>query len=796
MECLALIAVLVVIASPILLFAILSQIGAVKEDVRIIKTTLQAAGERTKRRRTAATGSESDASTQVLPPAEPERREPDSPTGVAEPPTPSPRTTRPAPVSELPPRRPVLPPAVNVAAATPASDVPVQRESPRSPPKGKSASQSQDELESLIGKTWMVRIGAVVLVLGLGFLYQWSVEHGYITPAHRVLTGTIAGLALWGLGLRHQRVGYTALSQGFLGGGSAVLYLTAFAADSMFGLIPDAASFSAMVAITAITVFFALRASAMPLAVLAQIGGYLAPVLVGQPETSPHVLYGYLFVLNSGLLFAATSRGWTLVERLSWAGTALLFAARYLDGVTPWTAFAWATTFAAQFHLFLIVPNWRHRRPFAMHQLVPLATNAATWLLVCWRSLGRDEILGLTVLAVGLTHLALGYRWRRRCAQDKNGSDVITTTGGLLIFACIPLMLDANFLTIGWAVQGAALVVIAARNQHRSTGVAGVVALAAAALRILTVHLPWAPHTGFLGPFPERGMLFLNPDFLTSLCVMGAVTVAAWPSRGLRGPLLLVTLFGTIATTAIEAGVGLARVHGVGPTTTALAGIMWSVHFAVALLACVAIANRARYAPALATALPVALAAVTLIGVNMHVLQDVPGLLFLNTRFIFTLTVPILFAVSALAVRGTTCVDKDEERRIRRGLTIAALGMSFLLLSVEVAGYFGRLANSQVVQAALSVTWTAYAAILLVAGIIVRRSPIRLAGLIMLGLTLCKVTIIDLAELQEVYRIVSFIALGLVLMGGAWLYHRFDSRMFGDSLRRLTKDSEDAKSSA
>ena len=727
METLGVIAVLVVIATPVMLIILLSQVGSIRRELQLLKSTVTGAGARRREQRDRSARAAHLGEWTAAPSAEDHVTPEDliaPKTSLLPPPLPGGASTAmeiamgtSLPVdSGLPSRHPR--PRSTASRATPLTKTP------------KGAAQAQDELESLIGKTWLVRIGAVVLVLGLGFLYRWSEENGILPPEARVLMGTVAGLALWGLGTRFAKKShYAPLTQGFLGGGSAVLFLSAFAADAQFQLIPSPVAFGVMVGITAVTVMFALRQSAVPLAVLAQIGGYLTPLLCGDPDAGPHQLFGYLLILNAGLLFAATSRKWVLVERLAWIGTALLFGLAYVQGLDPWTACGWATAFVALFHGFLIVPNWRRREAFGVHQLTALGVNAASWLVICWQALGKEELLGLTTFAFGLAHVAFAQAWRNRISDHQNGRDVITGVGSLLMFAAVPIMIGAHGLTIGWALQGAVLVIGAGRTNHGFLAAAGSIAFAAAAVRIAAVHIPLAGGVGFLSMFPERGDLFLNPDYLTSLSVMAAAGIAASAGGRFRAPLILGTMLGTLAITAVETGIGVARMRGVvDGTTIATGSVLWSAYASVGMLGAVMLGRRMRHLVSLATAFPLGLAALALLVTNMHILQDAPGLLFLNPHFLLMASVPVLFAVASGGIRGSGVLGAQEENRARRSLALVALTLPLGLLSVEVAGFFEREQGRQFVNAALSVTWTAYAAILLGSGMLRKMAALRRAG--------------------------------------------------------------------
>jgi uncharacterized membrane protein len=93
------------------------------------------------------------------------------------------------------------------------------------------------------------------------------------------------------------------------------------------------------------------------------------------------------------------------------------------------------------------------------------------------------------------------------------------------------------------------------------------------------------------------------------------------------------------------------------------------------------------------------------------------------------------------------------------------------VLVVEVAG-----AEPDVVQQhsqlALSAFWAALGFVSLVAGLLRDRRPWRLGGLTLLGLAVGKVFVVDLAALASLWRVASFLLLGLLLLAGAFAYQR------------------------
>jgi uncharacterized membrane protein len=106
-----------------------------------------------------------------------------------------------------------------------------------------------------------------------------------------------------------------------------------------------------------------------------------------------------------------------------------------------------------------------------------------------------------------------------------------------------------------------------------------------------------------------------------------------------------------------------------------------------------------------------------------------------------------------------------------RCLSGAAGVVLLFALSVDWTRYQGRGAP-WTTQVGLSVLWTLYAALALGWGFVRARPPVRYAALALLGFTVLKVFLVDLAAVRTVYRILSFMVLGVVLLGVSLLYQK------------------------
>jgi uncharacterized membrane protein len=132
---------------------------------------------------------------------------------------------------------------------------------------------------------------------------------------------------------------------------------------------------------------------------------------------------------------------------------------------------------------------------------------------------------------------------------------------------------------------------------------------------------------------------------------------------------------------------------------------------------------------------------------------------------------------------------------VRQIVTVGANVLALVALSAQAAGYYeariagewihsgvaaelngfeGRRNLELAKQLSLSVLWALYACGLFVAGR--GNRLLRVMGLVLLSLTTLKVFLVDLSALERVYRIISFIMLGAILLIVSYFYQRRHQR--------------------
>lgn len=360
------------------------------------------------------------------------------------------------------------------------------------------------------GENLVVRVGALVLLVGVVLLLKLASQYIEVSMPVRMALVALGGLVITAIGYRTtaKKRSYGLTLQGV---GFAVIYLTVFASFKLYGLLPSTLTFGVLALLAGLTVMFSVWQNALPLAVLAFGGAFFAPILVSRPDGSVVMLFSYYLLLNIAVAVIAHYRTWKLLNALSLAvtfGLAYVWGFRAFSGNSAgagWLSLRWQLLGLLVGHmaLYLFIAVRYSQQVVSYNQtLLQMNRGVAKRPII---SIDSGLLFGTALLGFGLMasllndlpyhlafassalsaiYLSLGL-WllkhhRRSIASDRQANNQFDNSFELLIEASlalgcgflalvIPLALSAKWISIGWAVQGAALVWLGARTQRRWT---------------------------------------------------------------------------------------------------------------------------------------------------------------------------------------------------------------------------------------------------------------------------------------------------------------------------------------
>ncbi|WP_169791450.1 DUF2339 domain-containing protein [Sandaracinus amylolyticus] len=278
-----------------------------------------------------------------------------------------------------------------------------------SPPS--PASEPTGSWERWIGVRGAAAAGAIVLVIAGLSLFQYSIEHGWITPALRVALAGLVGLGCVVASEWPLRVRFPALSGWIAGAGVAILYLASWAASALYGLVPLGISGALMVVVTVACVVLSARRSSLPIALLGLSGGFLTPLALSTGADRPIPLFAYLLVLDAGLLVLAYRKRWPGLALLSFVATALYQLLWFFASMGDATVLVGVTVVVAFTALFVLAPTARDEGETKRDGWTVLLRACAVlhpFLLVLAFARLTSEPLALGATAALLVVLAIG----------------------------------------------------------------------------------------------------------------------------------------------------------------------------------------------------------------------------------------------------------------------------------------------------------------------------------------------------------------------------------------------------
>jgi type II secretory pathway pseudopilin PulG len=223
-----------------------------------------------------------------------------------------------APRPIIPPQRPiaVVPPLIS---ATPAPTRPA--------PAAPRPTAPAINWEQFMGVKLFAWIGGLAFFLFIAFAIKYSFDHNLVSPELRMAFGFLTGLALLvGGAWLHRRKQYTVGAQTLCATGVVILYAVTFACRSIyhFEFVGPMPTFLLMALITTTAFLLAVRLDAMVVAILGMLGGFLTPVLLSTGQDNPPGLFGYIAILDAGLIVVALNRRWHFLTALGAIGTVLM----------------------------------------------------------------------------------------------------------------------------------------------------------------------------------------------------------------------------------------------------------------------------------------------------------------------------------------------------------------------------------------------------------------------------------------------------------------------------------------
>ncbi|MBX2991701.1 MAG: DUF2339 domain-containing protein [Bacteroidetes bacterium] len=717
-------------------------------------------------------------------------------------------TTKPPPVPlhVRQPQPPVVPAQEPSESIPPRISEPIFQSSAR---QIRKEGRTSKEWEALIGGKVLNRIGALALIIGVGFFLKYAFDNNWISESVRVLMGAMAGGGLLFFAMRMHKKGFEVFSQGLVGAGVSILYLSVYAAYNFYHLVPQVVAFVLMAIVTMVTLWQSLKYDSLAVALLGWAGGFLTPFMLSAGAGNEIGLFTYIALLTAGLLSIVISKEkWIVIEPLTMAGTYFIYFL-WFDSVfkpellTP--AVFFLTLFWILFLGFEAFRNLNKNEAWSALRHILAVVNGVLYYIGMYHLLEPDyhAWMGLTTFLIALPYFGLFLILKNGGEATQDLLDRYVLGAIVLVFSATAIQFSGFMTVILWSLEVLIVVYAGTKSGMKSLWAAAVVLFSITMFKLFLsdgsfTHIPLEE---FRLLFTMRAAAFLALG--AALFVASEIfrkreeSLARRIGSGLSYAWCVV-FFVFLSSETINLFdrwmlyvEGAARESLLFKEDLTLA-LVWTAYSII--LTWFGFRRSSR---------PVLHA-----GIGLMVLGLAAGLfrslwfepiewfsLLFNVR-VFVLCLLLVGAIVQQRLWKSGSKEGNWTRTVAAifGLTIVALVL--VLLTSETRDFFqkeirvlqlqmgdnwtkdfeAQLSNLRNMQSlSLSGVWLVYSVILMVVGIWKRYRNLRLVAIGLFGVAILKIFIYDLSFLQTLYRIFSFIGLGVILLGVSYLYQKYKS---------------------
>jgi len=641
-----------------------------------------------------------------------------------------------------------------------------------------------ENLEFKFGSKIFTAVGAVAVIFAIGFFLRYAFENGLINEIARIVLGLFGGAVLLLVG-ELTRKKFPSYGQVVTGSGLGVLYLSLYAAFSLYHIIGQPAAFIAMIIVTAIGILLSLRYDSMTLACFSQFGGLITPLLLSAGENTPHVLFIYLAVLNIGAGFISSKKLWRALILESFVGTTCLYYMWFFSSYDP-TQFAIAEFYSSLFFFIFLaisfIQNSGRESVQDFFDLVLTTANPALYFLASLTIINQSypDYAGPFTFLLGFLYLLLAFTAGSKEKTSNHFHKFLIAIGCVLLVIAVPVHFHKSWITISWAAEALALTYLGLKLRFAFVRILG------QGVFLLSIFRLFNFEKGLV----NDAMAFFNTRFLIFFFVFAALSLAAYIYKRQKDEVEEneKSFFSVLLVEAAIVIVSILSFEVNSFFRQFWLPIIWSAGGLITGWTALKFKDR-----------PLRYVAYALFFFAFsHLLLYEGGVNLKTYTPLFNERV-LAFLLTAVAIRAFLSVVRTREyednfEKKSAVKTVLFVAFHFLLLwiiSAEALDYFNkqvyeltpreRIAQknyfTNVKNVSLSIVWAVYGIALSVAGIIKKSTKERLLAIVLFAIVVLKVFLFDTLNLNNFYRFISFITLGCILLLVGYLYYRFRERI-------------------
>ncbi|MDG1332937.1 MAG: DUF2339 domain-containing protein [Crocinitomicaceae bacterium] len=709
----------------------------------------------------------------------------------------------------------------------PPVEPPVRKEpkpTPVAKPVASPKPQGKSTIESFLGENLANKIGIAIILIGIGVGVKYAIDKDLLGPVMRIALGYLAGAILIGFAV-YLKKKYENLSAVMFAGGMAVAYIVTFIGYDFYQLFPKMVAFGSMLLFTVITSLAAIRYNKQIIAIVGLVGAYAVPFLLQDNTGTTFALFGYMTIINAGILYLAFRKNWQPVFAVAFGCTWFIFlvlairAAFWLESDYE-TLFIFSIVFYVMFYAMLIANKMKYKEGLEGGGTAIVILNSVFGYvagIVFANAIYDNQIIdGVYTLLFAASQGLVTFITTKQ--KDADHRLYYLSFGFMLIYAtlAIPMMFDGSWITIMWSLQAAVFFWIGWKKEDGFFEKTSYIPILLAFISLL---ISWSNMDTLVGAYPFTTYIppIFNEYFLSSIVLAGVIfTISYFKTKvnqetqknaptGFSGFLSNALVYFGVMVLFIsmlnEIDIYWDQREIAQQMESDLFGgffwqikkvkTIWMLIFSLIFTGALQLGNRFLWknsvlAFVLGTASAVAVLAFLSMGLfNMSIIRDQalsrldadPASLYsliINIRYIGYAALAFALSANWFSLRQFY-PDKYFKQVIE---IIIHICLVWIVCS-ELIHLKRMNGGGDFYRAGLTIFGGIYAFGLIAFGIWKKRPHLRIMALVLFGITLLKLFVYDIAKVDTGGKTIAFISLGVLLLIISFLYTKYKHLILG-----------------
>ncbi len=637
------------------------------------------------------------------------------------------------------------------------------------------AKKEKISFEEDVGMKWFARVGILALVVGIGFFIKYAIDMNWISHLARIIMGVSFGIALIVFGeIVSKKEKYANWAKTLIGGGFAITYFVTFAAYH-FKEYQTAIGISRtldIVLLSLIVIFailFSLRDNSQIIAAESFFLGYITSLLNNHFGFMAIV---YSLLLTIGLVIVVSYKKWSVIG-LGGVGISYLV---YMQ----WTmnnpdSFMYSSFILISFFIAFTIQSFFlvKKKEIFDQNIAIILINSSFFFILYYFQIEKyyPDYTGLFTLIFSVIYF-IAYFISQLLKEDKFAITHLYLAL-LYITLTIPIQLNNKWITIVWALETLILTILFLKLKINTLKIGSYIVGIITAFKTLTYDINYLDK--FVAAFKTfiYDITFLDKfnlvnkvndtrlfSFLVTIICFYLIYKLLKKNKEMlpEDEFIIPLLYSWAASSFLIIIIFLELIKN--------SAVWISIILSIIALIYIMVSNADKKEIFYQSiAISIILFFKVLIYDSWYLNDFNANNLLLSTRlFAFIIPIFTFYIISWFLDNKKEILDKSEFILINI-FSYAGTFLSFVLIMIEMEEFW------------ISIGWSILALIIMISGFMFRKKHLRMQGMLIFSIIIAKVFLYDTRNLETIYRTISYIVLGVILLLVSFIYTKYKDKL-------------------